>query len=143
MKKDDITIVREVQKNAEEAIRAIDTVSGKVYDDGLTMQLAKEMVKFSEVKNKALSRLAEAKAGAYQAGHFQNLMLEGELHSKTILNTSTSHIAELMIQRSNKGITELCKVLNHNEDAGKQSVELAEELIAFEEENIVQLKNYL
>lgn len=61
----------------------------------------------------------------------------------TLFNTSTSHLAELMIQGSNRGITQMCKVLNHNPQAAAMSMELAKELMDFEEKNIHILKKYL
>ena len=61
----------------------------------------------------------------------------------TLFNTSTSHLAELMIQGSSRGITQMCKVLNHNPQTQSMSVELAKELMDFEEKNINILKKYL
>ena len=61
----------------------------------------------------------------------------------TILNTSTSHIAELMIRGSNRGIIDMNKTLNRYPDAKGSAVELAKELMDFEEKNITRLKKYL
>lgn len=143
MKKDDINLLREVQKNAETAIKSIDTISNKIYDGNMAMHMAKGTVKYSELKNRALNQLLEGKAQAYGQGHMQDLMLAGGIHSKTFLDISTGHIAEIMIQGSNKGITGVCKAINHNGQAGAQAIELAKEFIAFEEANIAELKKYL
>ncbi len=143
MKNDDITIYREVQRNAEMAIKAIDTISDKVYDDELSREMSKQVIKYSELKNKALDALYTAKAEPYHTNRMADMMLVGGIHSKTMLNTSTSHIAELMIQGSNRGITEMSKVLNHNKNAQEWSVELAKELMDFEEKNVERLKRYL
>ncbi|MCL2254820.1 MAG: hypothetical protein FWC09_10290, partial [Lachnospiraceae bacterium] len=61
----------------------------------------------------------------------------------TFLNTSTGHLAEVMIQGSNRGVVEMCKVLNQNENARGMYVEMARELMDFEEHNIERLKKYL
>ena len=45
MKRDDAEILREVQKNTEMAMKAIDTISDKVYDDGLAIQLSRQSLK--------------------------------------------------------------------------------------------------
>ena len=70
-------------------------------------------------------------------------MLKAGIHYNTMLNTSTGHIAEMMIQGSNSGILEMNKVLNHNEEAGDKPTALAKQLIDFEEKNIERLKKYL
>ena len=63
-------------------------------------------------------------------------MLKSAIHINTLLNTSTSHLAELMIQGSNRGITDMCKSLNHNATEKSMATELARELMDFEEKNI-------
>ena len=70
-------------------------------------------------------------------------MIKGGVHANTMLNTSTSHIAEVMIQGSNRGLTSMWKAINHHENAGNVSMEIAKELMDFEEKNIERLKQYL
>ena len=61
----------------------------------------------------------------------------------TMLNVSTSHLAELMIQGSNRGLTNMYKAVKHNTLAQEKSVELAKELMDFEEKTIEEMKQYL
>ncbi len=60
-----------------------------------------------------------------------------------MLNTSTSHLAEMMIQGSNRGLTSMYKTVKHNALAMDRSVELAKELMDFEEKSIEQMKDFL
>ncbi len=143
MRTSDIAIYREVQRNAEMAMKAIDTVSDKVYNDELNRNLTGQIIKYSQIKNKALDKLYEAKVQPYHANKLSELMLVGGIHSKTILNTSTSHIAEMVIQGSSRGITEMQRVLNRNDNAAEGSVELAKELMQMEEKSIQGLKRFL
>lgn len=143
VKKDDAEILREVQKNTELAMKAIDTISDKVYDDDLAVQLSKQSLKYSEIHNKALDKILEGKAEPYRTNNISQMMLVGGIHSNTLFDTSTGHIAEMMIQGSNIGITEMCKAMNHHERAENVSLEIAKELMDFEEKNIERLKKYL
>lgn len=143
MRTDDITICREVQHNAEMAIKAIDTIADKVHNEEFTREISRQIIKYSEIKNKALDQLYEAKAQPYHTNKIEDIMLVGGIHSKTLLNTSTGHIAELMIQGETRGITEMQRVLNHNKNAGDKSMELAKELMDFGEKAIERLKQYL
>ena len=61
----------------------------------------------------------------------------------TLTDISTEHIAELMIQGSTRGMTEMTMVARENNACGKFSSEMAEELIHFEEKSIQRLKAYL
>ncbi len=143
MKKDDVEILRGVQKNTEMAMKAINTISEKVSDDSLAVQLSKQALKYSEIHNKALDKILEAKSEPYRTNNVSQMMLVGGIHSNTMFDTSTSHIAEVMIQGSNRGITDMCKHLNHHEHAEDTSLEIAKELMDFEEKNIERLKKYL
>ena len=71
------------------------------------------------------------------------MMLKGGIHMNTLMNCSTSKIAELMIQGSNRGITSMWKSMNHHKDSTGESMEVARELMDFEEKCIERLKKYL
>lgn len=143
MRSDDAKVLREVQRNTKMAMKAIDTISDRVYDDDLSVHMARESMKYADIYNKATDRLLGGRAASYRENGFQDMMLKGGVRANTMLNTSTSHIAELLIQGSNRGLTSMWKAINHNENAGNVSMEVAKELMDFEEKNIEKLKQYL
>lgn len=139
----EINIYREVQRNTQMAMKAIDTISDKVVDEGLSDRLSKKSLKYAQLRNRAYDKLLEAKAEPYRDSYMENLMLTGTIRMNTLLNTGTSHIAELMIKGSNRGVLEMTKVLHHNEAAGAEAVALAGTLLDFETKNMEELKSYL
>lgn len=143
MKSDDAKVLREVQRNTKMAMKAIDTISDRVYDDDLSMHIARESMKYADIYNKATDRLLNGRAASYRENGIEDMMLKSGVRANTMLNTSTSHIAELLIQGSNRGLTSMWKAINHNENAGNVSMEIAKELMDFEEKNIEKLKQYL
>lgn len=143
MKSDDAGILQEVQKNTKMAMKAIEALNGKIYDDALSVQMARESMKYAEIYNKATDKLLSGGASSYRDNGFQDMMLKGAVRANTMFNTSTSHIAEMLIQGSNRGLTSMWKAINHNERAGNTSMEVAKELMDFEEKNIELLKKYL
>lgn len=143
MKAQELTIYREIQKNTEKSITAISTISDKIYDDQMAMQVSRQSMKYTEFHNAALDQILKAKAQPYHSNHLSDFMLKTGIHYNTLLNTSTEHIAEMMIKGSNNGILEMNKVLNHNKEAGEKPIALARQLIDFETKNIERLKKYL
>lgn len=143
MLKQDVNIYKEIQKNTEKAMKAIDVMSDKVFDDRLAVQMSKQSLKYAEIRNQAYDKLLEAKAEPYRGNHVENLKLTGGIQYNTLFNTSTSRIAEVMIKNCNNGVVELKRVLNHNGDAGEQAQALATKLIEFEGRNIELLTKYL
>ena len=143
MKSHEAAVYREIQRNTDMAMKAIDTIAGKVYDDDLALQISRQSIRYSELHNEASKQLMAAKAESYQSNALSDVMLKTGIHYNTILNTSTGHIAEMMIKGSNNGILEMEKVLKYNENAGERPLALARQLIDFEQTNIKQLKEYL
>ena len=143
MKKDDQEILKEVQKNSSMAINAINTISEKVHDNALQQELSKQKLWYSVIQNKATDRLQNERAEEYHASAMQDLMLKGGIQMNTFTNCSTSKIAELMIQGSNRGITSMWKSMNHHQNSGNLPMEVAKELVDFEQKSIARLKKFL
>lgn len=143
MKSQEAAIYREIQRNTETAMKTIDTISGKVYDDDLALQISRQSLQYAELYNEASRQLMEGKAQTYQSNALSDALLKTGIHYNTMLNTSTGHIAEMMIKETNNGILEMEKVLKHNESAGQRPTELAKQLIEFESQNVRRLKDYL
>lgn len=143
MKAEDVKVYREIQKNAERGLKGLETLSEKVYDEGLALQTVRQMIKYSEIRGKAMDKLLQGRTQIYKKNMIAEMLLTGELHSKTLLDNSTSHVAQLLIEESNRGITQMCRVLNHNKFAGSMAVEMAKEFIEFEEKNIERIKKFL
>lgn len=106
MKPEEIFIYRDIQRNTEMAIKAIDTLSDKVYEDDFALQISRQSLKYSDIRRRAMEKLLAARAEPVHANYMADFMLKSAIHINTLLNTSTSHLAELMIQGSNRGITE-------------------------------------
>lgn len=138
-----IMIYREIQRNTGMAMQALDTIAEKVRDDSLSLQIARQSVKYGELYNEASKKLLGAKVEGYKSNMVSETMLKAGIHYNTLLNTSTGHIAEMMIKGSNNGILEMEKALKHNERAGQEAMGLAKQLIEFEQGNIKRLKEYL
>lgn len=144
LKKQEINIYREIQRNTEMAMKALDAVTDKIYDDRLAAEVAEQELHYSRLHDRAVQTLVEAKAQTYRENAMENVMLRMGIGYNTLLNTSTGHIAEMIIKGSNNGVLEMEKVLAHNEEyAGASCRNLAKELIEMENANIRSLKAYL
>lgn len=143
MKKDDRELLKEVQKNSQMAVKAIDMISEKACDDIMRYELIKEKRRYSDICNRAEERLLQNKAEEYHGSAIEDMLLKSTINLNTILNCSSSKLAELLIQGNNRGMTGMWKAMNHYETATDAALEIAKELIDLEEKCITQLKRYL
>ena len=107
------------------------------------MSLSKQSLGYAKIHNDAVEKLVEEQSGTYRTNQIADIMLRGSVHMGTLTNVSTSHLADMMIQGSNRGLTNMYKTVKHNALAQDMSVELAKELMDFEEKCIDKLKEYL
>lgn len=138
----EINVLNETRKNASMAINAIDTLMGKIYNQEFAYELTAQRNRFRDFERKAEAGLWEHGLMARKSP-LGKAMLWGSIQANTMLNISTPHVADMMIQGNTRGITELLKVKHNNKNTGSFANELAEELMDFEEENIERLKRFL
>lgn len=139
---EEIHVLKETRKNASMAVQAIDALMGKIYNQEFAYELTAQRNRFRDFERKAEAGLWEYGLLPKDSG-IQKAMLWGSIQVNTMLNISTDHVADMVIQGNTKGITELLKVKHNNKNMGSYANELAEELMDFEEENIERLKRFL
>lgn len=143
MKSQEAAIYREIQKETDMAIKAIDTISDKVYDENFSRQITRQSLQYSRLHDEATRALLDGGAEGYHSNRLADMAQRTGIQYNTLLNTSTGHIAELMIRGSNNSVLQMEKALRHNEGAGEAPKTLAKELLAFEQNSIKELKDYL
>ncbi len=143
MKKDDLKLYHSIQRNAELAMSALDAVTERVYDKDLSVEMSREFMTFADIHNRALKELTKEKEEGYRNSQVQEVLKRSGLQMSTMLDSSTSHVADILIQENSKGVTDIWRNMKTYENAGKTCMELAEELAGFEEKNMERLKRYL
>ena len=136
-------VLHEIQRNTQMAINSIEEVYDKVYDEKFMGEIKKQGKNFVDYERKALTAMGKEGIRPFRENPVDKVMLKSGIMAGTLLNTSTGHIAEMMIQGNYRNMTELCRTLNHNPNISDTTVELAKELMDFEEEAIKNLKKYL
>ena len=143
IRNEEVSVLKESRRNTRMAIDAIDTVLNKVYDEDLAYDLNCQANKFRELDRKIQRTMRREGITPKEGSRVEKAMLWSSIQANTLLNTSTSHVADMMIQGNTRGITELMKTVKKNKSVQKEYYEMAQELMDFEEKNIEKLKAYL
>ena len=114
MKHDDEMVLKEIQKSTQMVMTAIDTILDKIGNDELSITLSRQSLHYADIHNRALDRILQHDGEGYRGSQIGEMVLKGSIHANTALNISTGHLAEMMIQGSNMGITSMWKSLKHN-----------------------------
>lgn len=140
--REEINVLKQARKNANMAVKAIDALMGKVYNQEFAYELSTARNRFRDFERRAEAGLWEYGITPRESG-LEKAMLWGSIQANTMLNISTPHVADMVIQGNTRGITDLLKAKHNNKQAGSFANELAEELMDFEEKNIERLKRFL
>lgn len=135
-------VLDETYRACSMGTEAINTIIHKVTDEKLALDLNRQACKYSSLAGKVTEKLAKE----YEAPKGQGTgkaMLWAGIQMNTLTDSSTGHVAELMIRENAAAITDMMKVLKANKSVKKEYYELAEEIMDFEEKCIETLKAYL
>ena len=135
----------EIYKNAKMGADSIIHLLPHIRDDGLRSIVTMQLDGYEKYAARAAEALAERGCTAKEEGLVTRLSARMGVAINTMIDSTTSHIAEMMVEGSNMGITEMTKLLNDHEPRGssKDAVRLAHEVVRFEEHNLEMLKRYL
>jgi len=132
-----------IYKNAKMGVDAIIDLLPRVQNDALRSAMTLQLDGYERYAASA----AKALKGRGVTAKEENLMVrmgaKMGIAFNTMLSVTTSHIAELMIEGSNMGITDTTKLLNNYKTEDSEAVRLAREVVAFEEHNIEIMKGFL
>lgn len=143
MKKDNINALDEIHKGACMGIDAIDFLVDKVEDNGLRSELEKEKQNYNAIKidiEKVYPNYNEGKP--HETGVVTKAMTWSTVEMKTLVDSTSSKIAELILQGVNMGIIEGRRILNQKK-IDKEINAIISRYVTMQEESVEVLKDYL
>lgn len=133
-------IYQNSQMGVETLNQLIPMIDNEAFKKRIEAQL-KEYEQIHEEAKKLLNRHGYDEKGI---GALEKIMAHLMIDMKTLMDKSSSHIAEMLIQGSNMGIIDAVKRINQYEkEAEKEVTALMKRLLKFEENNVERLKEAL
>lgn len=133
-------IYQNSQMGVETLNQLIPMIDNEAFKKRIEAQL-KEYEQIHEEAKKLLNRHGYDEKGI---GALEKIMVYLMIDMKTLMDKSSSHIAEMLIQGSNMGIIDAVKRINQYEkEAEKEVTALMKRLLKFEENNVERLKEAL
>ena len=139
----DVEFLNYIYQNAKMGVVGIDNIKGKIFDDDLKNIIARQKKEYESIADHATRLLAELGVSEKDVSGFAKVMTYFMANMELLKDDSSSNIAKLMIEGSNKGIIEINKHLNSYTNMDPKITKLAKQLSATEQHNIDELKLYL
>ena len=141
--KNEINVLDELNKGACMGKDAIHFILDKVEDEALKKELNTQYETYNSITDKISELYPEySKKEPHETSAMNKMMTWYGIEMRTFMDSSTSKIAELLLQGTNMGIIEGRKLLNHK-GTDKEVNKLVEEYVAMQEGAVEELKKFL
>ena len=138
-----INVLDELNKGACMGMDAIHFILDKVEDEGLKKELNNQYKKYKEISDKISKLYPEySEDKPHETNAMNKVMTWYGIEMKTLVDKSTSKIAELLLQGTNMGIIEGRKLLNHKQ-TNEEIHSLVQEYVDMQEDAVEKLKSFL
>ena len=139
----DIDLLEKTYQNASVGITAMEAVLDKTENKELNHMLHKQLREYHKIADKSKQELIANGTKVKEESFYVRTMMKGNVKMSTLINPSDSRIAQMVIQGSTMGVTQMTKLLHAKPDADGASAAIANEFIKKEEDNIENMKKYL
>ena len=132
-------------KNVKMGGDSIIDLMPKVKDDAMRSEMTAELEKYEEFAKRIRAVLFKQDKEPREENLMTKAMTKMGIAMNTMMDTTTSHIAEMMIKGATMGITDTTKLVREYENTAcsEEALTLARDTIKYEEESIERLKKFL
>lgn len=141
-----VKVLDKIYKNVRMGSQSLIDIMPKVKDEKFRSDLTVQLTGYEGYASKAAAMLEGYGVKPEDENFFTKAGAKVGMAMNTMVDATTSHIAEMVIKGSNMGITDMQKLINDYDDSSlceRDAVSLAKEIVKFEEHNLEKVKAYL
>ena len=140
-----VCLLKAIYKNVSMASQSLMDLMPKVKDPDLKTELTTQLSCYDEFASRAAKLLADEGGRPEEEGIFSKLGAKVGCAMNTMRDSSTAHLAEMIIEGATMGMNDMFKQIRESEntDVGQKALSLAREVCAYEEKTVEDMKRYL
>ena len=135
-------LYQEVYKACKMGSESLVNLLSKVTDEKLRAEMTAQLERYEEFASRAREQLFDLDETPKEESAFTKLSAKMGVMMNTMLDATSSHIAQMLIEGYSMGITEILKVI-HAYGKKDQAESLAREVVSFQESCSENIKKYL
>lgn len=139
----EVNLLQHIHQGAVMGIDSIRHLTTLSEDARFSAALNDQIGEYENIRNEAATLLRRQGEEAKGISAMSKMMSDMMSNFKSMADHSPSKLAEIMIQGSTMGTTNLTKQLNDYAGSDHATTALAKKLLKTEERNIEQMKNFL
>ena len=140
-----VELLDSMYKNVKMGSDSIINLMPKVKDESLRTEMTSELARLEDYSSKIGDMLHEEGAKPKEENVVTKLASKMGVTMNTMVDSTPSHIAEMMMEGYTMGIADMTKDIRQYENtmASESSLKLARDIVSFEEECFEKMKSYL
>ena len=143
MDENEMNVLDELNKGACMGMDAIHFILDKVEDEQLKQVLNNQYKKYEDISNQICKLYPKySDKEPHETNAVNKVLTWYGVEMKTLMDNSSSKIAELLLQGTNMGIIEERKILN-NKELDSKVHKIAQEYVDMQEDALEKLKEFL
>ena len=144
-KNKDAEFLQDIYSNVKMGSDSIINLLPKIKDDDMKMMMTSQLNQYEKYAQNVKDQLVKQGVEPREVNPVSKLSAKIGMEMKSMQDSTTSHMAEMMVQGSTMDVTDLLQKVSVYEKCPecKNSVSLAREIVAFEERNIEKMKEFL
>ena len=140
----DAEMLNFIYQNSQMGVETLNQLIPMIDNEAFKKRLEAQLKEYEQIHEEAKKLLNRDGYDEKGIGALEKIMAYLMIDMKTLMDKSSSHIAEMLIQGSNMGIIDAVKRINQYEkEAEKEVTALMKRLLKFEENNVERLKEAL
>lgn len=143
MMADKSELLNYIYKNAQMGVESIGYLLHKTEDAKMRSHLQAQQAEYRSITGQAKDMLRSTGSPVSDIGDMARMSVRMMVNMKTMMDNTPSHMAQMMIEGSTKGVIEMTKKLKLYEGVDRQAERLGQHLLEQEEQNIEKLKGFL
>lgn len=140
---DTVSVLKEIYQSAKTAMDAIESLLPKTHDHQFRSVLSAQRNEYHDIAQQAATQLLSFHELPDDVSVFAKLEVWSAVQMNTLTNTSSDHMAEIMINGSTTGMIDMTRILRSKSNLSPHAVELGQRLIQTEQKNIELMTAYL
>lgn len=138
-------MLEQLYKNVKMGSDSIVKLLPKVSDGKFKSDLTDQLNGYESFAAKAKSRLKDMGAEAKEENPMVKLWSSIGMTVSTMTDSTDSHLAQMVAEGSNMGVTDGIKLLRdyENTNVSESALKLVRDVISFEEKNVERAKSYI
>ena len=138
-------LLEELEKDVHMATLALNNIMPKVKNSDLSAEFVKELGKYSEYSDQISKMIRDAGGEPKDANVFSKITSKVGIEMNTLTDPTDEHIAQMAIEGTTMGITDIIRQLRdfENSNCSEEALSLAREIVSYQEKTVEKLKSFL